>query len=57
MNKVKETKFFGIFVVLFCKGSPNRRVYFVDTETGWRLSLYVVKSAFLTLCGCGDKGT
>ncbi len=32
----KQTKFFGIFVVLFSKGSLNRRVNCVDKETGRR---------------------
>ncbi len=41
MNKVKETKFFCIFVVLFCKSSPNRRVNLVD-KGNW--------SAFITAC-------
>ncbi len=36
MNKVKETIFFGICVVLFSKGSPNRRVNFVDKGNGRR---------------------
>ncbi len=49
INKVKETQFFGIFVVPFSKGSPKLRVNFGDKETGRRYSLYVVWSAFLTL--------
>ncbi len=55
-NKVKEEKKIGKFVVLFCKGSPNRRVSFVDKVTGRSLSLYSVWNAFLTLCGWVNNG-